>query len=224
MIPIRPWQLLLLLLLSLITLVPIGGRGLDLALNGRTDLAIGSRLDPTAPIAPHPPVQTDLERVVPIPHQGHLLYPFARFESEALILSRNPQRWPVADAAKELAPLDLALGWGLMSTPAEIAKLKIWQWGRFYYWRVRSGERFDPRSAIPLSTNVHMIPATPEVRRALMRAREGDLIRLEGRLVDAHHPELGWWRSSRTRTDTGNGACEILFVERVLIRPASAGA
>lgn len=226
MIPIRPWQLLLLLLMSLITLVPVGGHLLDLALNGRTDLEIGSRLAPNTPIAPFPPVQMpldhkgidqmDLNQTGPIPHQGFRLYPVARFETEALVLSRNVQRWPVADAARDLAPLDLALGWGLMSTPSEIAKLKIWQWGRFYYWRVRGGERFDPRAAIPLSTNVHLIPATPEVRRALMRVREGDLIRLEGRLVDAHHPELGWWRSSRTRTDTGNGACEILFVERVL--------
>jgi len=45
----------------------------------------------------------------------------------ALILSKNKQRWPLADVAAELVPLDLALGWGLMSTPQEIAKLRIWQ-------------------------------------------------------------------------------------------------
>lgn len=219
MIPIRPWQLLLLALLALAAVIPLGGRALDLALNGRTDLTIGSRLHPDRPLSPSPPEQTNLTDAAPIAHDGYLLHPVARFETEALVLSRNPQRWPFADAAKDLSPIDLALGWGLMSAPNTLEKLHIWQWGRFYFWRVRRGEVFDPAMAVPLSTNVHLIPANPEIRRALMRARPGDLIRLEGKLVDAHREDLGWWRTSRTRTDTGDGACEILFVERVVLRP-----
>lgn len=219
MIPIRLWHLLLLLALSLCALLPLGGRGADLLLNGRTDLAIGSRVAPDRPLAPAHPVQINTTGDAPIPHEGLTLNTFAKFEITALLLSRNRQRWPVADAAGDLAPIDFALGWGAMSVPAEIAKLKIWQFGRFYYWRVRDGARFDPRDAIPLSTNVHLIPADRSVRRSLMRAREGDLIRLEGRLVDATHPEMGRWRSSRVRTDTGDGACEILLVERVTLRP-----
>jgi hypothetical protein len=219
MIPIRPWQLLLLLLLALGALIPLGVRALDLALNGRTDLVIGSRLDPGRPLAPYPPEQVNLHAAAPVPHEGYLLHPVARFETEALVLSRNVQRWPFADAGRDLAPLDLALGWGLMSAPSTLERLTIWQWGRFYFWRVRRGEVFDPAIAVPLSTNVHLIPASPEIRKALMRARPGDLIRLEGRLVDAYREDLGWWRTSRTRTDTGDGACEILLVERVLLRP-----
>jgi hypothetical protein len=219
MIPIRPWQLLLLLLLALGAALPLGARAIDLVWNGRTDLTIGSRLAPDRPLAPDPPRQTGLTDAAPVPHDGYLLHPVAAFELEALVLSRNVQRWPFADAGKDLAPLDLALGWGLMSTPREIEKLTIWQWGRFYFWKVRDGAAFDAAAAIPASTNVHLIPASPEIRRALMRAREGDLIRLEGRLVDVSHPDLGWWRSSRNRTDTGDGACEILLVERVLLRP-----
>jgi hypothetical protein len=218
MIPIRPWQLIMLLLLALGAILPLGGRALDLALNGRTDLEIGSRITPDRPLAPDPPVQISLSGEAPIRVDQFALHPFATFRVEALILSKKKQRWPVADAAAELAPLDLALGWGLMSTPQEIAKLRIWQWGRFFYWQVRDGERFNTGTAIPLAANIHLIPADDTVRSALMRAREGDLIRLEGRLVDAHHPDMGWWRSSRTRADTGDGACEILLVERVVPR------
>lgn len=219
MIPIRPWQLLLLVLLALGAMIPLGGWALDLAWNGRTDLVIGSRLDPDRPLAPYPPEQTNLTGADPVPHEGYLLHPVARFETVALVLSRNVQRWPFADAGKDLAPLDLALGWGLMSAPSTLERLTIWQWGRFYFWRVRDGAAFDAAAAIPFSTNVHLIPANREIRRTLMRAREGDLIRLEGRLVDASHPGLGWWRTSRTRTDTGDGACEILLVDRVTLRP-----
>lgn len=219
MISIRPRHLLLLTFLALVAVVPLGGRALELAFHGRTDLAIGSRVAPDLPLAPGEPVQTGIE-ADPVLRDGYLLQPFARFETTALLLSRNRQRWPVADAAADLAPIDLAIGWGAMSVPSELAKLRVWQFGRFYYWRVRKGERFDPRSAIPLSTNLHLIPADRAVRRALMRAREGDLIQLEGRLVDAIHPELGRWRSSRVRTDTGDGACEILLVDRVRLRPS----
>ena len=219
MIPIRPWQLLLLLLLALGTLMPLGAGVIDLLTTGRTDLVIGSRVAPDRPLAPRVPAQTDLTGAEPIPHDGYLLHPVALFEIEALVLSRNVQRWPFADAGKDLAPLDLALGWGLMSIPREVDKLRIWQLGRFAYWRVRAGERFDAEAAQAQATNVHLIPADEGVRRALMRAREGDLIRLEGQLVDASHPELGRWRTSRVRTDTGDGACEILLVERVTLRP-----
>lgn len=220
MIPIRPWQLIALLLIALSGLIPLAAAGVDLALHGRTDLSTGSRLAPDRPLAPHQPVQGPvLTSADQITHDGFTLDPVATFEIEALILSRNRQRWPWADGAKDLAPIDLALGWGAMSAPSELAKLQIWQWGRFYYWRVRRGEQFDPNAAIPLSTNIHLIPANRSVQHALLAAREGDLIRLEGRLVDAHHPELGWWRSSRTRSDTGDGACEILLVERVTLRP-----
>lgn len=95
LIPIRPWQLIALLLLALSGLIPLGAAGLDLALHGRTDLSTGSRLAPDRPLAPHPPVQgPDLIAADPVTHDGFALHPIATFEIEALILSRNPQRWP----------------------------------------------------------------------------------------------------------------------------------
>ena len=43
--------------------------------------------------------------------------------------------------------------------------------------------------------------------------RQGELVHLEGELVEATGPELGTWRSSLSRTDTGNGACELMLVK-----------
>ena len=52
-------------------------------------------------------------------------------------------------------------------------------------------------------------------RRDLDRVRTGELIHLEGFLVDASRPD-GWrWHTSMTRDDTGNGACELVYVESV---------
>jgi hypothetical protein len=74
--------------------VPLGGRALDLALHGRTDLEIGSRIAPGLPLAADAPFQTDVSGD-PVPYLDFLLHPFARYKTLAVILSRNGQRWPV---------------------------------------------------------------------------------------------------------------------------------
>lgn len=94
MIPIRHWRLVLLILLALAAVVPLGGRALDLALHGRTDLEIGSRIAPGLPLAADAPFQTDVSGE-PVPYLDFLLHPFARYKTLAVILSRNGQRWPV---------------------------------------------------------------------------------------------------------------------------------
>ncbi len=66
---------------------------------------------------------------------------------------------------------------------------------------------------------MHMIPADPGVKRQLERIHTGQVIRLEGFLVDASRPG-GWHRkTSMTRNDTGTGACELIYVESVEISP-----
>jgi len=47
--------------------------------------------------------------------------------------------------------------------------------------------------------------------------RVGDVVTLEGDLIEADKPG-GWkWRSSLTRDDTGNGACELVYVKELTI-------
>jgi hypothetical protein len=43
--------------------------------------------------------------------------------------------------------------------------------------------------------------------------RSGALVHLGGELVQATGPQIGTWRSSLSRTDSGNGACELLYLE-----------
>lgn len=53
------------------------------------------------------------------------------------------------------------------------------------------------------------------MRRELERVRRGDVVRIEGFLVDASRAD-GWhWKTSTTRNDTGAGACELVYVERI---------
>jgi hypothetical protein len=44
----------------------------------------------------------------------------------------------------------------------------------------------------------------------------GGVLTAKGELVEARDLYAGtWWRSSLVRTDTGDGACEVMWVESV---------
>jgi hypothetical protein len=95
-----------------------------------------------------------------------------------------------------------------------VERIDISQSGRWYRWRTDAYP--IPRTEIQHSSaNMHMVPANEAVARALAEVDEADRIRVVGRLVDIN-AEDGWrWRSSRSRTDTGNGACELILLERI---------
>jgi hypothetical protein len=141
--------------------------------------------------------------------------PRARLRAEVRILSRERYR---LDPLAEASPIDLAVGWGPMSDSAVIDALDISQSARFYTWR------YDDAPPLPVdvisshSANWHVVPGNREVERRLGRLRAGDVIELEGLLVDLDRDDGGRARTSLTRTDTGAGACEIIWVERLAVR------
>ncbi len=162
-------------------------------------------------LAAEVPVQVDLDHGAQLQRGGTTLTTRAHFDITARVLSRKDYS---SGADAELIPLDLALGWGRMSDSEVLAKIDISQSGRFYYWHVK--EFPIPRREIETSSaNMHMIPADADVKRQLEQVRAGQLVRIEGFLVDASRAD-GWhWNTSMTRDDTGAGACELVYVERV---------
>ena len=94
-------------------------------------------------------------------------------------------------------------------------RLQISQGNRFYFYRWQGQPPVPPEVIVRNSANMHLIPASATVARALEQARPGAVVTLRGWLVDVSAPD-GWqWRSSRTRTDSGAGACEVIWVEDV---------
>jgi hypothetical protein len=140
--------------------------------------------------------------------KGYTLQPLQDFTIEARVLGSETYR---SDREAELSPVDLALGWGPMSDSAVLDKVKISQSSRFYHWSV---DEFPiPRQEIERSSaNIHMISADDTIERRLKGVRPGQVVRIDGWLVEARGTD-GWrWRSSLTRDDTGAGACEVIFV------------
>jgi hypothetical protein len=138
----------------------------------------------------------------------------AQFDVQARVLSTNHYSF---DTMAAISPVDLALGWGPMSDSDVLAGVRVTQSGRFYYWSSRFGRRLPiPKNeVISHSANMHMIPADDEVRKTLLATRTGELVTLSGLLVQVNRPN-GWiLRTSLSRTDTGMGACEVVWVERI---------
>lgn len=144
---------------------------------------------------------------------GHRITALEPFELQARVLGREDYRH---DRPARLSPTDLALGSGPMADPAVIAQVEIRQSNRWYYWQV---QQFPiPRREIERnSANMHMIPGSASVARTLAQVREGQLIRLSGHLVQVEGDDGFRWVSSRTRDDTGDGACEVIWVEQLQI-------
>lgn len=146
--------------------------------------------------------------------KGYRIQPLADFLIRARVLSREDY---VLDAGAKLSPLDLALGWQRMAEPEIYKALNITQGSRWYRYSWRSQPPIPLQDIIESSANMHLIPANESVERILKLAHEGDYIRIKGMLVEAT-TDQGWhWRSSMTRSDSGDGSCELIFVEAALI-------
>jgi hypothetical protein len=62
---------------------------------------------------------------------------------------------------------------------------------------------------------MHLIPASSTVRDTLLSTRPGNVVTLSGYLVGASRSDGFTWNSSLTRDDSGNGACELMYVQSV---------
>ena len=65
-----------------------------------------------------------------------------------------------------------------------------------------------------------MIPATSNLRKTLYSLKKNTIVEIEGFLVDVqgeYKRRKVYWNTSLTRTDTGNGSCEIIYVKKIKI-------
>ena len=159
------------------------------------------------------PLQAEVADLLPIPFDDYAIQPMAEFTLEARVLAREDY-WLGREA--DLSPTDLVLGWGEMADPQVVKQINIRQSGRWYFWQVESFP-IPRRNIETQSANMHLIPANDEVARTLKQIRPGQLVTLQGYLVNVNADD-GWrWRSSLTREDTGANACELIYVKQLKI-------
>lgn len=144
---------------------------------------------------------------------GYTISPIAPFAIDARVLSSKHY---TSDREADLSPVDLALGWDRMADDHVLKGVSIVQNGRFYFWRAVALP--IPRVEIERSSaNMHMVPANSAIAQKLKDIKQGQTVSIKGSLINVK-AEDGWqWKSSTTRNDTGKGACELVYVEQVLV-------
>ncbi len=166
------------------------------------------------------PLQTPVnsEYIPEIKHDGYrvLLNAKARYRLDGVLVSKRGYRGGIMNW---LAPWDYGMIWGAVIEQQKFIQFR--QVVRFMLYR------YSPEAPVSMpyisshSSNSHLIPANPNIRKALGKARKKATVRIEGYLVEVtviKGPKLfSSWNSSLTRLDTGNGACEIIYVTRLRI-------
>ena len=157
----------------------------------------------------HPPLQTAAPRGLILPHADGRITALAGFSLQARVLGSKAYRH---GAEARYSPLDLALGWGPMSHDAVLGQLAISQSGRWYHYRWQGQPPLPPAQIRDHSANMHMIPGSPQIAAALAQIKPDQTIRLHGWLVSVSDDNQWQWRSSLSRSDSGAGACEVVYV------------
>lgn len=160
------------------------------------------------------PRQADVSEPGFIQVEDYRLALRAKFDLRARVLSIENYR---LGSEAGLSPVDLALGWGAMSDQAVLDRISISQGSRWYFTRYELPAPISDREIISNSSNMHMIPANSWVLKKLKEIRKGNVVQIQGFLVDVDADSGFYWRTSLRRDDTGNGSCEIFYVENLYI-------
>lgn len=155
--------------------------------------------------------------VLPFKDAEFTLTPVAKYKVSAMVVSKQGYRF---GWQSRISPLDLALAWGDLAESEYDRYVTYFQNNRWYYFRYKADSPVDKQYIIAHSSNHHIIPATENINQALKGIRKKDKVKLEGYLVNVTGQYKGrdvWWNTSLSRSDTGNGSCELFYVTKAQI-------
>jgi len=145
------------------------------------------------------------------------VYPQAKYRIYAMVMSKTRYIWGWDG---DTVPYDLALAWNELMLPENQKGITYTQSNRWYYYQFDSSFPLEQSYVNTHSANHHIIPANKTVFNAIDRVRIKEKIYIEGYLVNIKGKVDGkdvWRNTSLTRNDTGDGACEVFYVKRVVL-------
>lgn len=143
------------------------------------------------------------------------------YDIEALVVHKK--NYTANHIQDKLSPVDLALAWGSVAQYNKEIDFHWSQNNRFAHWRVDNVSELAPVGGMQgvqvQASNNHLIPANKYVAQKIKKIKTGDHIRIQGYLVNINATKPDgqrfYWNSSTSRTDAGNGACEVIYVKDI---------
>jgi len=124
-------------------------------------------------------------------------------------------------ANDHLNMLDVCVVWGGNTVDAQLSKIDFWNGIFTCNFQTRDQAAWESFDVNQISNN-HLISDDEYIRDRVRDIRIGDQIRVRGYLSNYGSPGGGIRGTSTTRTDTGDGACETIYVERFeIVRAAT---
>ena len=205
--------LLLVLLISIAVALYSHWRRDQLPAPGFYDL--GRLVEPRQTPTNRPPFQVEQEGVV------YSIQPVADYVLDGVVVSLHDARaftdiWHHGDWQDFINIRDLCVVWGRNVAGGVVRDMHFHNGNWTCHAQAadnRIWARFNPYQ---LSNN-HVLSEDPAVRRAIRRVRVGDQIRFRGVLAEYANDGGSFRGTSVTRTDTGNGACETVYIDALEI-------
>lgn len=148
----------------------------------------------------------------PWPYGAYNVMPLYRYDITARVLAKEHY---INDMEAKLVPYDLVLGWQEMSDSDVIKQISISQSDRWYHLRWRGTVRGIDTHALSLkSGNMHIIPGSDDVAQALEQLAKGNVIRMQGYLVEVKGPGIDW-RSGTGPDAEGPKGCKLIWAEKL---------
>jgi len=143
-----------------------------------------------------------------------MIEPVATYEIAFVVLSI---RYHYSTLEDKLSPVDLCVVWGELAEPENIEHIYSLQAARWCSYRYDGELSLDAFYVESHVANIHVVPANENVLKAVKSIKKGQKAVLEGFLVKVYREGRLIWSSSLTRTDSGDGACEVFYVTKVRI-------
>jgi hypothetical protein len=123
-------------------------------------------------------------------------------------------------ADDHLNMLDVCVVWGNNTSDAQLEKIDFWNGIFTCNVKTRDQAAWESFDMYQLSNN-HLISDDDFIRDQVRKVKVGDQVRIQGVLASYESPG-GLRGTSTTRTDTGDGACETIYVDRFeILQPAT---
>lgn len=150
----------------------------------------------------------------------YTVQPLYTYELTGLVVSKHDAKtwWDYLHREwnDNLNIVDLCVVWGNNARNGAYADIHFSSGQFTCNFSTRSDAAYAAFDQTAISNN-HLLTDQPAIAKKLRTVRVGDQIRIRGHLAEyAHQQGLDFRRGTSTvRTDTGNGACETVFIDSI---------
>jgi hypothetical protein len=152
----------------------------------------------------------------------YTVQPLFTYELVGLVVSKHDAKtwWDYLHREwnDHLNVVDLCVVWGNNARNGSYAEIKFSSGQFTCNFSTRSDAAYAAFDQTAISNN-HLLTDHPGIAKKLRAVRVGDQIRFRGHLAEyAHQHGMNFKRGTSTvRNDTGNGACETVFIDSIEI-------